>query len=300
MTLIEKNKGKAILIVILFLLLVSFLVYNLQKTFFYTEADLDCSIHPTHLKVGDTLFYSDNSLYNGLVKWEFGDGGVSLSKSGYHFFSKPGYYQINFTLNNQVSKTFSVEVTESKIQHNNEHITHIEAPNQAMQGENIVFRAVTNNTKLFSWKFGETGSVDAKEPLVIYSYNEPGVYEVTLFTDKTTYPVTHRIEIYPSFKNINETLTIEDGFSEIDEDFRYNLQQIANGSNFNSHYNYLFNNYLCKNPNISVDVNKSTSNTFYYYCMGLRFDRNIAIQSVKVGFDEAVNCVTKISIVQSK
>ena len=91
---------------------------------------------------------------------------------------------------------------------------------------------------------------------------------------------------------------MEEGYKAIDDDFKTQLQQIADGAPFNQHYNYLVDKYLCKNENALVLVNTTKRNSFYYYCMGLRFDRKALIESVKVGFNEEENCVTKLTIVQ--
>jgi hypothetical protein len=179
-------------------------------------------------------------------------------------------------------------------------VTTIEAPTQAMQFENVIFRANTKTAKLFSWKFGESGTIDSKDQMFIYAYQNPGNYTVTLYTDETEYPIPHNIKILPSFKVMNDSISVDDIYQKIDDDFKYHLQQIANGSNFNQHYNYLLNKYLCKNENAPIKVNTSKINTFYYYCAGLQFDKNSIIQSVKVSFDEAMNCVTKVDIIQGK
>lgn len=300
MSYIEKNKGKVILIVGSVLVILSLVIYFIQKKFFYSISDLDSRVYPAVLHVGDTLHFEDNTSIRAIKKWEFGDGDLSLNEKGYHIYKQPGFYQVSFTVNDKYTKTFSVEVKQKVQQNHGDYFTQIEAPTQAMQYENIVFRAVTDKASMYSWKFGETGNIDAKEPLVIYAYQEPGDYEVFLYTDDTAYPVIHRIKVHPSFKNMNEELEIEDVYKAVDDDFKYHLQQIANGATFNQHYNYLVNKYLCQNENASVSVNTSKVNSFYYYCMGLKFDKNVVIQSVKVGFDEAVNCVTKVNVVQSK
>ena len=49
-----------------------------------------------------------------------------------------------------------------------------------------------------------------------------------------------------------------------------------------------------------LKVHDSKVNNFYMYCAGLQFDKNNVIQTVKVNFDDAQNCVTKVDINQSK
>lgn len=273
--------------------------YFFKKNFRHRISDLEISVYPAVLQVGDTLHFVANTQRKTVQKWEFGDGNLSLIEKGYHLYKRPGFYQVTYTFMGQHTKTFSIEVKQDAKKDYGDYFTQIDAPSEAQQFENVIFKAVTEKASLFSWKFGETGNVDAKEPFVIYAYQEAGEYEVLLYTDETAYPVLHKITIYPSFKNLNKELDVEEGYKAIDTDFRDHLQQIANGASFNQHYNYLVNKYLCENENAVVRVNTTKGNSFYYYCMGLRFDRKASIQLVKVGFDEEAKCVTKINITQA-
>jgi hypothetical protein len=296
----EKNRVKLILIIAGIVIGLVLIGLWLQKNVFHTVADIDAKIYPTTLSTGDTLFYTDRTQFSAIKEWNFGDGNISVNDSGYYFYKKPGYYQVKLTLNGKYSKIFSIQVLDKPKGTIKDSVTTIEAPMQAMQFENVIFRANSKTAKLFSWKFGESGTIDSKEQMVIYAYQNPGNYTVTLYTDETEYPITHKIKILPSFKVMNDSISVDDIYQKIDDDFKYHLQQIANGSNFNQHYNYLLNKYLCKNENAPIKVNTSKINTFYYYCTGLQFDKNSIIQSVKVSFDEAMNCVTKVDIIQGK
>ncbi|MDR0794401.1 MAG: PKD domain-containing protein [Chitinophagaceae bacterium] len=296
----ERNRTRITVTIIGLLLLVVLAGIFLQKRVFHTVVEVQGSVYPTDIFVGDTLFYRDKNPFSAVREWKFGDGGISVTDSGYYLYKTPGYYQISLTLNGQYSKTFPIQVRSKPVGSIEDSITTIEAPAQANQFENIVFRANSKTAKLFSWKFGESGSIDAKEPMVIYAYKNPGEYTVTLFTDEVGYPITHKIKILPSFKVLNDSISVDDMYSKIDNDFKFHLQKIANGEDFNLHYNYLLDKYLCKNENTAIKVNTSKINTFYYYCTGLQFDKNSIIQSVKVSFNENMNCVTKIDIIQEK
>jgi PKD repeat protein len=282
------------------LLISAIIGISLKNRIFHTGADIKGAVYPTTLFVGDTLYYVDKTPFSSYREWFFGDGNVSMNDSGYYLYENPGYYQVTLTLNGKYSKSFPIQVKDRPQANIRDSVTTIEAPSQAMQFENIIFRADSKNAKLFSWKFGESGTIDSKEQMVIYAYQKPGKYTVTLYTDETEYPITHDIEILPSFKINNDSISVDDIYKKIDDDFKYHLQQIANGENFNVHYNYLLNKYLCKNANAVIKVNTSKINTFYYYCAGLQFDKNSIIQSAKVSYDENMNCVTKVDIVQSK
>lgn len=296
----KNNTLKIILIISVFFIVCVLIGLWIQKKFFHSVADINADVYPTVINVNDTLFFRDKSSFAAIKEWNFGDGNISVNDSGYYFFKKPGYYQVRITLNGKYTKVFPIQVLEKRQETILDSITSIEAPLRAMQFENIVFRANSKNAKLYSWKFGESGTIDSKEQMVIYAYKQPGDYQVTLYTDETEYPIQHKIKILPSFKVVNDSISIDDNYQKIDDDFKYHLQQIANGSNFNKHYNYLLNTYLCKNDNAPIKVNTSKINTFYYYCAGLRFDKNNTVQSVKVSFDDVMNCVVKVDIIQSK
>jgi len=296
----KRNTVKIILIVASILFALVLVGLWLQKKLFHTIADIKGNVYPTTLSIGDTLFYTERTSFAAIKEWNFGDGNISVNDSGYYFYTKPGYYQVTLTLNGQYSKVFSIQVLDKLKGDIEDSITTIEAPDQAMQLENVVFRVKSKNAKLFSWKFGESGTIDSKEQMAIYAYQHPGDYVVSLYTDETQYPITHVIKIFPSFKIMNDSLSVDNMYQKIDDDFKYHLQQIADGSQFNYHYNYLLNKYLCNNENAPIKVNTSKINTFYYYCAGLQFDKNSIIQDVKVSFDETMNCVTKVDIIQSK
>ncbi|MGG5506978.1 MULTISPECIES: PKD domain-containing protein [unclassified Myroides] len=294
----RKNSDRIMLYLGAVMLVLFFGIYLFQKKFYYYRGDFDIAVYPALLQVGDTLYFRENSPVHGIKKWTFGDGNFSLADQGYHQYKKPGFYQVTYTVNDEYTQQYSIEVKQREKEDFGDYFTEIDAPSEAMQYEHIVFRAVTEKATMFSWKFGESGSIDAKDPFVIYEYKEAGDYEVFLYTDETAYPVVHQIRILPSFKNLTDALNMEDTYRAIDFDFKEHLQQIALGENFNFHYNYLVNKYLCNNENVPVTVNTDKRNSFYYYCMGLRFDRKAVIQSVKVGFDEQAKCVSKVAVVQ--
>jgi hypothetical protein len=301
MSFIQKNKTKIAFATLLLLICATAVFSWLQSQIIHTTADLNFNIYPSKLTLKDTLHYKDNTSFGKIRRWEFGDGSISLSDSGIYQYKKPGYYQVRLLVNNEYTKSFAIQVLDTTIiEKIEDSITNIEAPSQAMQFENIIFRAQTKRAKYFSWKFGETGNIDSKDPMVIYSYQNPGDYIVILYTEETQYPILHKIRILPSFKLINDSVSLDDIYKKIDNDFKYHLQQIANGSSFNEHYNYLLEKYLCNNENAVMKINNDKLNDFNSYCLGLQFDKNIIIQAVKVGFDDKQNCVTKVDVQQGK
>jgi len=297
----QKNKKNIIIGVITTLLIAALVALWLQKKVIHSSADIAGLVYPSNLKEGDTLSFEDKTSFAKTKRWNFGDGTTSDKSKGIHFYNKPGYYQVTLIIDNKYSKSFPVIVSARTVPKKDsvKTVTLIDAPSQAMQFENVQFRAISDG-KQFTWKFGETGRIDSKDKLAIYSYQKPGDYVVSLITDETAEPVLHQIKILPYYDALEDEVSVEDTYAKIDNDFKYHLQQIAYGNNFNMHYNYLLRTYLCNNENTVVKVNDSKVNNFYMYCAGLQFDKNNVIQTVKVNFDDAQNCVTKVDINQSK
>ncbi|WDF45900.1 PKD domain-containing protein [Chryseobacterium sp. KACC 21268] len=305
MNYIQKNRKNIIIVVISLLLLAAIIILWLQRKVIHSSDDIVAAVYPTSLNVGDTLTFEDKTTFGKSRKWDFGDGFNSDKNKGSHFFKKPGYYQVSVIIDNKYTKSFPVLVSGgiSRPIDTIKAATRIDAPTQAMQLENVFFRADSPDAKIYTWKFGETGNIDAKEKMATYAFKNPGNYIVTLYTDIDNDPIQHMIKILPAYEELDDEVitapTVTDIYSKINDDFKYHLQQIANGSNFNSHYNYLLNTYLCNKDNIGLTVNDK-NNSFYNYCMGLQFDKNNSIQEVKTTLDTNQNCVVKVEVKQSK
>lgn len=298
----QKNRKNIIIAVVATLLLAALIALWLQKKVIHSSDDIIGAVYPLSLTVGDTLHFEDKTPFAKQRKWNFADGDGSDKKKGYHFFTKPGYYSVTLIIDDKYTKTYPIVVSSRRVERKDSLVraTVIEAPTQAYQFENVNFRAISDG-KLFTWKFGEnTGSgIDSKDRLTTYSYKKPGDYVVELLTDVDTDPIYHKIRIIAEYNEVEETVAADDFYEQKDNDFKYRLQQIANGNSFNMNYNYLLNKYLCNNENTIVQVSDSKINNFYLYCAGLQFDKNNVIQTVKLNYDEA-GCVTKVEINQSK
>lgn len=308
MNYVQKNRKNILLISAGVIILAGLLIWALQKKG-YTSEDMVASVSPNSVNVGEMVTFEDKTPFGKTRKWVFGDGAESTEQKGSHLYKKPGYYQVSLIIDNNYTKSFPILVSSASVAVVRDSInrseTSIDAPSQAYQLETVLFRAVSTDAKIFSWKFGESGNIDAKDKMVSYSFKKPGMYVVTLFTDADEDPIVHQIRVLPSYpeQEIQEIEPVEptqgEVINKINDDFRYHLQQIANGSNFNQHYYYLLRTYLCNKDNVSVGANgKNVS--FYYYCTGLQFDKNNLIQEVTTTVDPGQNCVTKVEVKQSK
>lgn len=301
----QKNKKNIIIAVVSTLLVASLIAIWLQRKSVNPD-DIVAVAFPANLTVGDSLKFEDKTNNAKTKKWDFGDGKTSERNKGVHFYSKPGFYEVKLTIDNKYTKTFPVLVSNSITAQPlfTENTASIEGPSQSMQLQNVIFRAVSSTSKTFNWKFGETGDIDSRDKMAIYSYKKPGNYIVTLFTDDAE-PVTHQISVLPAYNPIEVieqdiSTTEVDVESDIDDDLKRVIQQIAYGNNFNSNYNYLLRSYMCNNDNVAVTVNEEKVRNFYYYLTGLQFDKNNIIQEVKATYDNQKACVIKLEITQSK
>lgn len=307
MNYIQKNRRTILLISTGVVVLVGLLIWALQKKG-NSSNDLVANVFPTSINAGEPVNFVDTTPFGTVRKWVFGDGYETKDAKGSHIFKKPGYYNISLIVDNEHTKTFPVLVSSAPlvmVRDSVLDVTMIDAPSSAMQLENVLFRAVSKDANIFSWKFGETGNIDAKDKMVTYSFKSPGSYVVTLFTDTDTEPILHQIKILPSYPAADTQVikapqeTPEQVISKINNDFRYHLQQIANGKDFNMHYYYLLNKYLCNKDNVAVAANDKNI-SFYYYCTGLQFDKGNLIQEVTTTVDPGQNCITKVDVKQSK
>lgn len=298
----QKNRTNIIIGVIATLLIAALIALWFQKKTINSADDIVAEVYPKTVNVSDSLFFVDKTAFAKTKRWDFGDGSTSDKSKGVHFYSKPGYYQVTLIIDNKYSKNYGILVSQQQAVKNDSvaSFTRIDAASQARQFENVQFKAISD-AKQFTWRFGETGNIDSKDKLAYFTYSKPGNYVVTLYTDENTAPIQHAITILPAYDQLDDAeLKIEDNYQKLDNDFKYRLQQIANGNSFNLNYNYLLNKYLCNNENATVSVNDSKINNFYLYCAGLQFDKNTVIQTVKLNFDDSQNCVTKVEINQSK
>lgn len=308
MNYVQKNRKNILLISAGVIILAGLLIWALQKKG-YTSEDMVATVSPNSVNVGESVNFEDKTPFGKTRKWVFGDGSESVDQKGLHIYKKAGYYQVSLIVDNEFTKTFPILVSSAQVavvkDSINRSSTIIDAPTQAMQLENVLFRAVSNDAKIYSWKFGESGNIDAKDKMVTYAFKNPGTYVVTLYTDADEEPVLHQIKILPSYPEVDQqeiqpiAPTQGEAINKINDDFRYHLQQIANGNNFNMHYYYLLRTYLCNKDNVSVSANGKNI-SFYYYCTGLQFDKNNLIQEVTTTVDPGQNCVTKVEVKQSK
>ena len=260
---------------------------------------IKATISSVEITLGEDIRFVDSTKDAKKWLWEFGNGDQSEEKSGFYKFPNTGRYQIRLRIDNNVEKFFTVWVRPHATDTPN--LIKIEAQSSAIQGEKIVFFGVGND-KEWRWEFGESGRVDSRDKIAVYTYNRQGSYQVKLTTDNTQYPITHSIVIYPKYTTIVPPPP-DDRMARIAADIKNRLQAIANGTSFNTNYNYILSTYLCGNPNVIINVNENKKNDFYSYCQGLRVTgkNNTVIDSVFVeSSDPNSRCFDIFLVMQSE
>lgn len=288
---LKNSKIYLVLGVIIACIAIAFLI-----RYFFSSTKIQAFVSSTEIYKGELLNYSDSTFRAKEWLWEFGNGDTSNEKIGAYEYKETGTYLLRLTVNRHIQKDFIINVR-PPVRLERDSIVRIDAPSMAMQDEFIVFRGI-GLSKEWRWAFGATGIIDSRDQIAIYSYAEPGIYDVELTTEETKYPVRHRIEVYPKYMESDTT----DILSLIGNDIREKLQAIVDGKPFNPNYNHIMTRYLCNNSQLLVVVNNDRKNDFYSYCQGLKIlgkNNTDILQVVVVPDEERPACLSKLYVMQA-
>lgn len=260
------------------------------------------------LEVGENLEFriNDTTAFDEVkMLWEFGNGDsiVQMNKVNYSF-KKKGNYLVTLTIDDILSipkKLTIIEVTNNRAV---DSIPKIYGVDKGRVNEQLVFLTNTPGITSWYWEFGETGTVDAFERQVTYSYKKPGTYIVKLMTDQSRFPVYHKIEIAPLFNPI--TAEPIDSLKIVGNDIKEKLQAIAdaNVKNQTLYYNslrYIEREYKCKDEEMTFIINGGKYNDLYSYCQGLHYldgkgSKTITINEVVV---DTTRCIKEVHVTQN-
>lgn len=262
----------------------------------FSSRTIQAFVTPLEVRVNEPVFYSDSTRRARQWLWDFGNGETTDESSGSYVYKIPGKYQIKLLVDRKYEKKILVTVLPEKNDDKDTDLVKIIAPEVAVQGEYVIFRGVGND-KEWRWEFGETGNIDSRDRNPIYTYNNPGIYEVLLTTEKTRYPIRHIIEVFPRYMENDST----DVFVLVGNDIKEKLQAIVDGKPFNSNYNYIMSKYLCNNSEALVIINNTKRNDFYSYCQGLKITgrKKTIIDNVIVDVDtQTGECVRQLTVTQ--
>ncbi|MDH7464166.1 PKD domain-containing protein [Chitinophagaceae bacterium 26-R-25] len=297
----SRNIYKVLLFTVIVIGLIVLAILGMKKML-PSSSDITARLTPSTATTKDIIYFKDSSTFAKQHRWLFGDGNIAFSAEGYHHYTQPGNYTVQLIINDRYIDTFLITINDTaKVVPLKDSVPVIEAPDIAMQFENITFRASAHGASQYRWRLGESNYIDSREPFVQYYYKQPGTYTVALYTDNSEYPVTHKITIVPSYHASEDSMLSIDGmYKKMEDDFKIHLQQIADGKSFNTHYYYLLKKYLCNNEKTVIKINNQKANDFNSYCLGLQFDKNVLIQSVKLSPAENGDCMKQVDVMQTR
>lgn len=273
-----------------------------------TDSNLKARVSPRSISVTDSIYFSDSTDFAKTYTWHFGDGQFSDKRNGYHRFNTPGNYTVVLTVNNKIRDSFVVSVLDRGYTYTaHDSIFKIVAPSRALQGESVVFKVDGHGSQEFNWDFGDNSSpINTSNSIVQHTYLSAGKYTVKLSARNNYYPATHTINIIKGFDSDAGPLPVGGGDSgggaaammKKENDFKYHLEQIVKGADFNTHYYYLLQKYLCSKEKTIVRVNDNRTNEFYVYANSLPFNSRTVIQSVKLTEDPKSKCIITVEVRQ--
>jgi len=132
-------------------------------------------------------------------KWTFGDGQTSTDKNPTHTYGV-GTYTVTLEVKNTngCTSTKSAQVVVSNITPVAKFIV---SKNTACAHEDLQFTDQSTNATFWCWDFGDGGTSSMPSPS--HSYNEPGVYTVTLIVKNggctSTYTITDAVTVKDPF-----------------------------------------------------------------------------------------------------
>ncbi|MGB1283296.1 MAG: PKD domain-containing protein [Polaribacter sp.] len=251
-------------------------------------------------RINDTLAFKKAKML-----WEFGNGDSIVKNNIVNYrYNAKGKYLVTLTINDKFEVSNYIEIIEPNRNTARDSVPTIHGVDKGYVNEQLVFLTNTPGIKSWYWEFGETGTVDAYESQVIYTYKKPGIYMVKLKTDQSRFPVYHRIEILPLFNPI--TTEPIDSLKIVANDIKKRLQAIADASVkstkiYYKNLKHIEQNYKCKDDEMVMIVNGSKYNDLYSYCQGLHYldgrgSKTIVINEVVV---DTVRCIKEVTITQN-
>ena len=233
--------------------------------------------------VGQSITFTDGNAVNGAAtNWSFGDGSKGADRQAspmQHIFAAAGTYKITAVRDGKPNLRQEKVIT-----------VLLPAPDIAAPATAAVGVPVTVEDKAAgpgiktSWKFGETGKVDALGPKATYAYQKASNYTITA-THEGNPPVTKDFTITIAHPHVKDETILAD------------LKALMqNDTKRFGELNGRLKSYVCGNDaGVSVNINGGAkTRTFYNYCRDIIVKpREITSLTATRGADE---CITGINI----
>lgn len=246
---------------------------------------------------GESIHYEDNTPEANEWKWDFGDGNFSDAQNGDFTYKNPGDYIIQLTINGKCTEKISIHVGELVISSDTtQKAVTITGPSSCKVGEAVKFSNATDGATKWEWQFGESGNTDSYDQNPTYTYAKPGSYTIVLRVDASKAEGRFKITVAPKANGGGGTAAAPAPRLS-DTELKAKLLNITKG-HFEDEYYAMLKKYFCDNDHVPVIINGSQNKSIYSYCMQLDIQRNTQINDVKVEYDEATKCISKITVNQ--
>ena len=144
-----------------------------------------------HYEVNEKLEFMINdtvAVKGRKLLWQMGNGDAISDKSNMKYsYESPGKYLVTLKIDNSYTINKYIKVISGTERAAIDSVPHIYGVSEGYQGEELVFAAEGYGMNSWQWEFGETGTVDAYDQQVVYTYENPGEYTVKLQTNTTQY-----------------------------------------------------------------------------------------------------------------
>ena len=158
---------------------IDFYVYDTNDNFHYEVNER------LELLVNDTAAIKGKRLI-----WEMGNGDTLMRNTDVSYtYRKAGKYLITLKIDGKHSVNKYIKVISGLEHEAIDSIPRINGVSEGYQGEELVFSAEGYGMDTWLWEFGESGTVDAYEQQVVYSYDIPGEY--TIITAMTARAISY-------------------------------------------------------------------------------------------------------------
>jgi len=278
---------------------------------------IDFSFKDEEIRVGDPIEFEDKTLGALEWKWDFGDStAIDTRRKLFHTYKKSGDFTISLIVNGKCPKLKKITVLDKKevLDPSKKAKFKILTP-KIRVGEKLKLRDNTKDAKSWEWNFEDIVGGTSKEENPEYTYTTSGKKRITLIVNgELKYATTQTIEVLPKKQEkvikdptvVRDVSTIpidpiDDGTSDDDPKDEFKAPFI-NEKSFKQKLMLVskkkatakdFNEYLCKNLNLPIIVNKKRT-TFIELCEKIR-GKSIIIKELELSHEEN-NCIKNIVV----
>lgn len=156
------------------------------------------AVGETH-RVGELIKFEDYTQRAKTYEWDFGDNSeYATDKSPIHVYQEAGEYLIKLTVNNSRSAMQKLVILEKEPLINQDLIPKFSTPADIIAGQPVRFTCFTQGATSWTWRFGESGQVDASRRTASYTFLKPGKKTVCLIiNDNNKYIAKKTIYVKP-------------------------------------------------------------------------------------------------------